>query len=516
MTSIDSDHRIRKVVIVGGGTAGWMAAAALGRYLNNGYTQVVLVESEEIGIVGVGEATIPPILTFNKMLGLNENEFLEAVHGTFKLGIEFVNWGRIGDRYFHPFGTHGHDVHGVRFHQLWLRERARRPVPDISNYCMSAVAAMHGKMARPGPGAQTSLREIQYAYHFDASLYGKFLRNYAEAAGVQRIEGKIVDAALDAGNGFVDSVQLESGQVIDGDLFIDCSGFRGLLIEQALQTGYDDWTHWLPCDRAFAVPCANPPALDPYTRATAHSAGWQWRIPLQHRTGNGHVYSSSFMSDQKAADILLANLDGEALDDPRQLRFTTGRRKLSWNRNVIAMGLSSGFIEPLESTSIHLIQTAIAWLIAVFPDRRFLAAERDEFNRIMREKYEDIRNFIVLHYSATERSDSEFWNYCRTMPVPDTLTEVLELWKAKGRSFREGYDLFGITSWVAVLLGQRIEPEGYDPIADAFDDGRIATAMEEMRQGYFQTAQAMPSQGEFLAQILTYHMPQPAPWNGAR
>jgi tryptophan 7-halogenase len=509
MTGIESDRRIRRVVIVGGGTAGWMAGAALGRFLDNGYTKVQVIESEEIGIVGVGEATIPPIQTFNRMLGLNENEFLKATQGTFKLGIEFVNWGRIGDRYFHPFGQFGHEIHGVQFHQFWLRERARRQVPPISDYCMAAVAARHGKMARPGAGAQSPIRELNYAFHFDASLYGRYLRGYAESLGVQRIEGKIVETLLNGEDGFVTGVRLESGQVVEGDLFIDCSGFRGLLIEQALETGYEDWTHWLPCDRAYAVPCENPAELDPFTRATAHRVGWQWRIPLQHRTGNGIVYSSAHMSDDEAAGTLLANLDGPALDTPRQLRFTTGRRKLSWNRNVVAMGLASGFIEPLESTSIHLVQNAIAALTALFPDRRFLATERDEFNRILRDKYEDVRNFIVLHYKATERDDSSFWNYCRTMSVPDKLTHAIEMWRAKGRNFREGFDLFGTISWVAVLLGQNIEPDGYDPIADAMDENRIAEAMEAMRAGYLQTAQAMPSQREFLARIMAPEaMPQ--------
>jgi tryptophan halogenase len=502
MTGIEDDPRIRTVVIVGGGTAGWMAGAALGRFLNNGYTRVVLVESEEIGIVGVGEATIPPIQTFNNLLGLNENEFLRATKGSFKLGIEFVNWGRVGDRYFHPFGSYGQDVHGVRFHQLWLRERALRQAPDISNYCMSAVAAMHGKMGRPAAGAQSPVREINYAFHFDASLYARYLRSYGEAMGVHRIEGKIVEPMLDGETGYVTGVKLESGQVVDGDLFIDCSGFRGLLIEQALETGYDDWTHWLPCDRAWAVPCENTPELTPYTRATAHKVGWQWRIPLQHRAGNGVVYSSAHLSDDEAAGTLLANLDGAALDEPRQIRFQTGRRKLSWNKNVIAMGLSSGFVEPLESTSIHLIQTAITWLIALFPDRRFRDAERDEFNRVLGAKYDDVRNFVILHYKATERDDSEFWNYCRNMAVPEELTRSIDLWKAGGRSFRDGHDLFGTISWVAVMLGQHVLPDGYDPIADAMDEKQVIAAMEQMRAGYLQTAQAMPTHRDFLERIM--------------
>jgi tryptophan halogenase len=514
MIGPDEDRRIRRVVIVGGGTAGWMCAAALGRFLDNGYTQISVVESEEIGIVGVGEATIPPILTFNQMLGINENDFLAATNGTFKLGIEFVNWGRIGDRYFHPFGNYAQDFHGVAFHQLWLRARSVQPMPDLAQFSMSAMAAAHGKMARPAATAQSPIRDLVYAYHFDASLYARYLRRYAEQLRVQRVEGKIVEPMLDPETGYVTGVKLENGDWLEGDLFIDCSGFRGLLIEQALKTGYDDWTQWLPCDSAFAVPCENPAELDPFTRATAHKSGWQWRIPLQHRTGNGVVFSSKFMSDDEAVETLLSNLDGKPLDDPRRLSFTTGRRKLSWNRNVVAMGLSSGFIEPLESTSIHLIQNAISWLIALFPDRRFLDVERDRFNQIMQLKYEDIRNFIVLHYKATERDDSPFWDYCRTMDVPDGLNDALAMWRAKARTFRDGYDLFGATSWVAVLLGQRILPDGYDPIADSLDEGRIGEAMERYLRGYAETAQAMPTQREFLAQMFAPPPPpEPAPFD---
>jgi len=507
----NEDHRIRKIVIVGGGTAGWMCAAAMGRFLNNGYTETVLIESEEIGIVGVGEATIPPIQTFNRMLGLNENEFLHATQGTFKLGIDFVNWRRIGHRYFHPFGVYGHEIHGVNFHQFYLREAARRPMPDISEYCMSAMAARSGKFARPGPEAKPPLKDMFYAFHFDASLYAKYLRSYSEAAGVTRIEGKIVETMLNPENGNVDAVRMENGNVIDGDLFIDCSGFRGLLIEQALETGYEDWTHWLPNDRALAVPCVNAPTLTPYTRATAHRAGWQWRIPLQHRCGNGIVYSSRFLSDDEAVATLLANLDGEALDEPRKVFFQTGRRKLSWNRNVIAMGLSSGFIEPLESTSIHLIQTAIAWLLALFPDRRFLDAERDEFNRTMKAKYEDVRNFIILHFKLTERDDSDYWNHVRTMEIPESLAATMELFHTKGRTFREGYDLFGITSWVAVMLGQADWPDGYDPVADALDDSKVAEAMEHLRQTYKRVADGLPTQDQFLAQIMGRDQPPAVP-----
>ena len=494
-----NDHMIEKVVIVGGGTAGWMVAAAFSRFLNNGRTRTILIESEEIGTIGVGEATIPPLIAFNRMLGINENEFIAATQGSFKLGIEFLDWGRIGERYFHPFGYHGHDFEGVHFHQLYLRERQRRALPDISAWSMSAVAASLGRFARPSADAQAPLSELLYAFHFDASLYARYLRSYAEARGMERIEGKVVDVALRSEDGFVESLTLADGRKVDGDLFIDCSGFRGLLIEQALETGYEDWTHWLPCDRAVAVPSALTGPPDPFTRATARRSGWQWRIPLQHRMGNGHVYSSAHISDDEAERVLLDNLEGPPLADPRRLSFTTGRRRLAWNRNVVSMGLSSGFVEPLESTSIHMIQAGIAKLIALFPDKRFNPVERDEYNRQVQEVYEDVRDFIILHYHATARDDSEFWNHCRTMSIPDSLARKIELFRAKGRLFRDGLELFATTSWVAVMLGQNIVPEEYEPVIDALDAERIGARLEEMRQQYRQMAQQLPSQAEFIA-----------------
>src|SRR5579884_99911 len=357
-----NENNIREVIIVGGGTAGWMAAAALSRYLNNGYTTVTLIESEQIGTIGVGEATIPPLISFNELLGINENDFVRATQATFKLGIEFVNWGRLGDRYFHAFGELGKDFQGLPFHQLYLRERSRRPMPEITSWSSSAAAAVRGKFARPGQKAQFPLDQLRYAFHLDATLYARFLRAFAERHGVRRIEGKIVDVKLRSNDGFVEAVTLANGQSIAGELFLDCSGFRGLLIEEALQTGYEEWTQWLPCDRAIAAPCRYSGNPDPFTRATAHRSGWQWRIPLQHRMGNGHVYCSSFISDEEAERVLVSNLEGELLDSPRRLRFTTGRRKLAWNRNVVTLGLSTGFVEPLESTSIHLVQAGIARL----------------------------------------------------------------------------------------------------------------------------------------------------------
>jgi len=493
-----NEHTIEHVVIVGGGTAGWMAAAALSRFMNNGVTRVTLIESEEIGTVGVGEATIPPILTFNRMLGINEDEFVRATNGTYKLGIEFVNWGGIGERYFHPFGAHGEDLSGVHFHQLYLRERKRRVMQDISAWSISAVAASMGRFARPPAGAGFPLKDMYYAFQFDASLYAKYLRSYAERGGVRRIEGKIVDTKLRGEDGFVQSVTLDNGQEISGDLFIDCSGFRGLLIEGALKTGYEDWTQWLPADRAIAVPSALAGPPEPITRAIAHASCWQWRIPLQHRMGNGVVYSSQFLGDDDAEQVLLSNLEAAPVGDPRRLRFTTGRRKASWNKNVIAMGLSSGFVEPLESTSIHMVQAAIAKLIALFPDKRFAPVERDEFNKQMRDLYEDVRDFIVLHYKATRRDDSDFWNHCRTMAIPDSLAHKIDLFRAKGRVFREGFDLFGTTSWVAVMLGQHIIPEDYEPAVDALDEARVAQALEDMRLTYLRAAEQLPSHAEFL------------------
>jgi tryptophan halogenase len=508
-----NEHAIRDVVIVGGGTAGWMAAAALGRFLNNGHTRITLVESDEIGTVGVGEATIPPILTYNRLLGIDEDTFVRETAATFKLGIEFVGWGDVGERYFHPFGAFGQDLQGVHFHQLYLRDRARRSLPDISDWSMSAVAAAAGKFARPPADAPFPLRDLFYAYHFDASLYAGFLRRFAEGLGVQRVEGRIVEAPLDAQTGHVTAVRLDDGRTVAGDLFIDCSGFRGLLIEEALQTGYEDWRHWLPCDRALAVPSALPGPPDPFTRSTAHGNGWQWRIPLQHRMGNGLVYASDHLDDDGARRLLLANLEGQPLAEPRPVRFTTGRRRQCWNRNVVALGLSSGFVEPLESTSIHLIQSGIARLIALFPDKRFAPIERSEYNRQMDKLYEDVRDFVILHYKATRRGDTAFWRQCRDMAIPDSLQRKIDLFQAKGRVFRDEAELFNNTSWVAVCLGQHIVPESWEPAADGLDEHKVGIALEQMHRAYHATVAQLPSHQAAIADAVARShpaVPEPA------
>ena len=487
---------IGTVVIVGGGTAGWMAAAALSRFLANGTTRVRLVESDEIGTVGVGEATIPHIAQFNRMLGIDEDEFVAATKGTFKLGIEFIGWRAEGERYFHPFGHYGVDLEGISFHQFALKfGRAVRPLPAYS-LCSSAAAASRFARTLPSPNP---LAKLDYAFHFDAGLYARYLRAYAERGGVTRTEGRIASVEQ-SGTGDIAAVVLASGERIAGDLFVDCSGFRGLLIEEALHSGYEDWSHWLPADRAVAVPCSNVGDPVPYTRATARSAGWQWTIPLQHRTGNGYVYSSRFASQEEATALLLANLPGQQLAEPRHLRFTAGRRRKFWNRNVVALGLAGGFLEPLESTSIHLIQTGIAKLIALFPGRETLAIERDEYNRLMAAAYDAVRDFIILHYHATTRADTPFWDHVRTMAVPDSLQRKMELFATRGRVFRYDDELFSVASWVAVMLGQGIVPAGYDPIVDALDDARVTAAMEQMAGDVARTVAAMPTQAAFIAQ----------------
>ncbi|MBS0373980.1 MAG: tryptophan 7-halogenase [Proteobacteria bacterium] len=503
-----TEKLLRSIVIIGGGTAGWMSAAALAKTLGTA-CEIRLIESDDIGTVGVGEATVPHLKAFNDALGINEVDFVKAVQGTFKLGIQFVDWGRLGDKYIHGFGNIGHDYSFLPFHQYWLKMFLAGKAEDIGGYSIHTAAAPLGKfMASATDVPQSSpLSHIAYAYHFDAGRYARFLRAFAEARGVRRTEGEVVDVALRGEDGFIESVLLKNGERIAGDLFVDCSGFRGLLIEQALRTGYEDWTHWLPCDRAMAVPTEKVGPPTPYTRSTARQAGWQWRIPLQHRTGNGLVYSSAFLGDDEARATLLANLDGKPLAEPRVLRFTTGTRRKFWNKNCVAIGLASGFMEPLESTSIYLIQSGVGRLINLLPDRTFSPVVIDRYNRQAAFEFERIRDFLILHYVATERRDTPFWRHCAQIEVPPQLAENIRLFKDSGRFFRDADEMFAITSWVQVMLGQHCAPQGYHPAVDLIPEKELAELVTGVRAVIRNCVDAMPTHEQYIAR----HFAAPPP-----
>ncbi|PTS91824.1 MULTISPECIES: tryptophan halogenase family protein [unclassified Caulobacter] len=488
---------IRKVLIVGGGTAGWMTAAALGKVLKS--VQVTLVESDAIATVGVGEATIPPITTFNQLLGIDEAAFMKATQASFKLAIEFVDWTRPGSRYLHPFGSFGLDIEAIKFHQLWLKAQSLGSTQPLDDFNLSATAAKLGRFMLPSKDPGQVLSSLKYAFHFDAGLYARFLRSFAEARGVQRLEGRVVDVGLRGEDGFIRSVTLDDGRELEADLFIDCSGFRGLLIHQALDTPYEDWSHWLPNDRAVAMPCETAgDGLTPYTRATADTAGWRWRIPLQHRTGNGYVYASAHLSDDAAVARLRATLDGPPRGEPNFIRFQAGRRREMWVKNCVAIGLASGFLEPLESTSIHMIQSGITKLLALFPDRGFDPVETAEYNRLTILQTELIRDFIILHFKANER-DEPYWQQAREMAIPESLQRKIDLFAARGRLFQSDYDLFAEPSWVAVMLGQNIRPRGYDPLVDSLDAQLVQDQMQRLAALVRQTAEALPSHQAFIA-----------------
>jgi tryptophan halogenase len=495
-----ADRRIRKIVIVGGGTAGWMAAAALAKSAGTQNQSITLVESEEIGTVGVGEATIPAIQLYNKLLDLDEDEFIRETNATFKLGIEFINWRRLNHRYFHQFGLIGADMKtGVNFSHYWLRWMlSGSGDADILRFNAETEAARVGKFGRASEAPKTRLPSINYAFQFDASSYAAFLRRYAEKRGATRTEGKIVRVHQNSESGFIESVELEDGRIVAGDFFIDCTGFRGLLIEGALKAGFEDWSHWLPCDRAAAVPCERIEEPTPYTRSTAQEAGWQWRIPLQHRTGNGYVFSSGFIGEDEAAAKLLSRLDGAAQAEPRILRFVAGRRKSSWVKNCIAVGLSSGFLEPLESTSIHLIQVAVMKFLDYFPNRDCEPQLVERFNDEMRNSYEPVRDFLIAHFKVTERDDTPFWAHCKNMSIPDTLEAKLDLFRRRGVAMPKTYDLFQESSWFAVLYGQGIVPESYHPIADAMPEDELRISLAKIRAAVQERVAGLPSHQAFL------------------
>ena len=494
----DQDRRIRRIVIVGGGSAGWMTAAALSRALERD-CQITLIESEEIGVIGVGEATVPPIRLFNQTLGIDENEFIRRTQGSFKLGIQFVDWARKGHRYFHPFGPFGRPYDITAVHQHWLDARARGDATPLDDLSMAWAAGSRNRFAPPTPDPRNVLSTYDYAYHFDASLYAAYLRNYAGARGVRRMEGKVAGADLRAADGFVERVRFEDGRTAEADLFIDCSGFRGLLIGGALGVAFQDWRKWLPCDRAVAVPCASSPDFTPYTRSTAREAGWQWRIPLQHRTGNGYVFTSELISEDEATAVLLANLDGEALAEPRAIRFMAGRRDSQWKRNVVSIGLSSGFVEPLESTALHLIQSGISRLLAYFPDLDFDPLVTDEFNRVAENEIERIRDFLILHYRLTERDDSPLWRAAKDGPIPETLQWRIDHFRRFGRLVADSSDLFGPASWLAVHIGQLNFPERTDPLIGyaAGDGGR--TWNQKLRAAMVAAAESLPDHRAYIA-----------------
>jgi len=492
----------QRIVIVGGGSAGWMAAAGLSQHLDRKGYPIRLVESDDIATVGVGEATVPPLREFNRRLQLDENAFVQATNGSFKLGILFENWGNIGDSYSHPFGPFGHPINGVGFQHFWLRRRATGDTTSFFDFNFPHVALMRNRFSLQANRTEALDLNYHYAYHFDAALYAAFLRKYAEAHGVIRTEGKVVDVLLHSESGDIAAILLESGERIEGDLFIDCTGFRARLIEEALHTGWDDWSHWLPCNRAWAVATHQPAAVDsipPYTRARALQAGWQWRIPLQSRTGNGHIFCSEYMDEERGRQVLLDNVEGEPMFEPRLLKFTTGARKRSWNRNCVAIGLASGFLEPLESTSIHLIQVAILQLLRYIPGGNAGHAERDDFNRVMAMNYEESRDFLMLHYNATARNDTAFWDYCRNMTIPEELRRRVELFRESGTVAFNPYILFAEHSWLALLIGQGIVPRRYNPRADEEDEKKLATLLELWRDHILRAVEGLPGHAETLA-----------------
>ncbi|MEM1410990.1 MAG: tryptophan halogenase family protein [Pseudomonadota bacterium] len=493
MRNAQVNRQVKNVVIAGGGTAGWMAAALLAKTLNK-VVNITLIESEDIGTVGVGEATIPPLVTYLRLLGIKEQDFMAATQATFKLGISFENWRNVDEDYIHSFGTTGTDHWSAGFQHFWLRDRKRGNTLDYGQYCLELRAAEESRFSHlPKQG-------LNYAFHLDATLFAGFLREFSEKLGVRRIEGRMVDVEQDPESGYVTRLRMESGDWVEGDLFIDCTGFRGMLIEQTLHTGYEDWSHWLPCDSAMALQTESVGPAIPYTRAVAHEAGWRWRIPLQHRVGNGVVFCSRYLDEDRAREILLSQVEGTHRGEPRLLRFRTGRRLRNWNKNVVALGLASGFVEPLESTSIHLIQRGMIRLLQLFPYDGIRQSEVDEFNEQSLEEIEHIRDFIVLHYKVTNRNDTPFWRHCRALSIPDSLAHRIELFRESGRVFKVGSELFQENSWIQVMIGQGIIPEQYHPAADMLSEEELTRFMASIRQRVEQTVTRLPQHEAYVGQ----------------
>jgi tryptophan 7-halogenase len=490
-----------EIVIAGGGTAGWLAAATLSRFLGK-CASITLVESDEIGTVGVGEATIPQIHNLLIGLGIDQREFLQRTNASFKLGIEFVDWLRKGESYIHSFGQVGRGVGLIPFRQLWLRGKALGTAGDYGDYSYNVAAAKQGRFSLPD-GQNTATSDLAYAYHLDATLFAGMLREYAENLGVNRVEGRIVAVDRDPETGNITKLRLEDDRSVKGALFIDCTGFRSLLLGEALSAPFVDWSKYLPCDTALAVPSQTGQKFRPYTQSLAHPAGWQWRIPLQHRTGNGHVFCSSFMSVDEASSLLLTNLEGENLADPRPIRFTTGHRHKFWSHNCIALGLAAGFMEPLESTSIHLVQSGVSRLLNLLPrDLQSLDTARSSFNRLSEIEWERIRDFLVLHYVANDRVGDPFWDHCREMEIPSTLTEKIELFNEAGLFIREEDELFLDDSWGQVMIGQGIFPQGWSPLADNVPGEDIGPFLKSLATAYRTKAQHLPTHADFVSQMV--------------
>ncbi len=494
----ESDHHKYHIAIVGGGTAGWMAAAAFSRALSNSHYKITLIESADIPTIGVGEATIPPIQAFNDLLGVDENQMLAATNGTYKLGIEFINWCNIGDSYYHPFGTYGPDAFNVQFHQLWQKARQNGNAKTLDMYSLNSEMSKRCFFAKPQNVPNSPLAKINYAFHFDASLWAKFLRELSQKQGVIRIEGNIENCSLDPESGEIKKLHVQNSADIEADFYVDCTGFKGLLIEEALKTGYENWSHFLPCDSAAAVQSQTLNPLPSHTKAIAHGFGWQWRIPLQHRTGNGFVYSNQYCSNELAELTLLQNLASDATTDVRHIKFTTGRRKKAWNKNCLSLGLSSGFLEPLESTSIHLIQSAISKFIGLLPSFSSYQAEQKRFNKQIESEFLSIRDFIILHYKATNRDDTEFWRYCRDMAIPDSLQEKIELYQSTGYLYKEGHELFSENSWLSVFEGQGISCENLSPLTAPVSTDEISKHLDGTQHVIKQCAAKTQAHRDYL------------------